>query len=132
MRRSAQSAIVALALSASVLGVFYTHQWYGPVGALQHYLYATIRGDRTVARSLTDPPTDLLPPAYQRAVSIDLQTRSYDPVRGKAIVQSVVFVPIGTGKVVQTIPILWDLRSTKDGWKINVEGTNELNMGRPN
>lgn len=121
MGRLSSSILVSVLLSAVVLGVFYTHQWYGPVGTIQRFLYCLLRGDTTTAATLAIPPRAVALPQQLRSTSgIDLQLLEVDEKRGLALVRTTILLkePIPH----RTISV-WLLRRTPQGWKVDLSGT---------
>lgn len=126
MSRSLLSTLVAALLAATVLGVFYSHQWYGPVGTLQRYLLAAMEGDGATMEKLEYPPTSLfraqLMHGYRGARNVNI--RAQRPVgESRVWINTEIYNP----RYRQIIVMSWVMVKRSDGWKVDILKTIQVN-----
>ncbi|GMV37470.1 MAG: hypothetical protein AMXMBFR61_19780 [Fimbriimonadales bacterium] len=126
MARSFLSIVVAAILTVTVLGVFSTHQWHGPIGTLQRYLLAAMEGDGATMEKLEYPPTSLfraqLMHGYRgaRNVNIREQRQIGD---SRVWISTEIFNP----RYRQIIVMSWVMVKRPDGWKVDILKTIQVN-----
>jgi hypothetical protein len=119
MHRPTLSILTSFVAAATVLGVFYSHQWYGPVGALNHYLYAIRQEDQATMDRLVVQPGPNLTLAqlsvYKRALKFNV-VRTQQRGNLSRVQMECVFPPASDPVVVV---MFWVLLETDGQWKVD-------------
>ena len=126
MSRSLLSLVVAAILATAVMGVFYSHQWHGPVGTLQRYLLAAMEGDGATMERLEHPPTSpfraQLMHGYRGARNVNIRAQ-------RQVGESRVWIntEIYNPRYRQIIVMSWVMVRTPEGWKVDIFKTIQVN-----